>query len=151
MRRVGHSAGSWKYYQGWASRVSGSYCRVWVPASGSLQRSKTPEEIRRLTLIRSLWSSEAKGTLNYKQPHSKGKFVKHLLPGTPHSAPGQPGFSRPINWHCWCDLPRLFQQEITTKLRALVALKGDLRDLKHAAKFGSKSSHFLPLKKAISL
>ena len=63
-------------------------------------RSKTPEEIRRLTLIRSLWSSEAKGTLNYKQPHSKGKFVKHLLPGTPHSAPGQPGFSRPINWHC---------------------------------------------------
>lgn len=62
-------------------------------------RSKT-EEIKCLTLICSIQSFQAKGTLNYRQPHSKRKFVKHLLPGTPHSALGLPGFSRPINWHC---------------------------------------------------
>lgn len=62
-------------------------------------RSKT-EEIKCLTLICRVRSFQAKGTLNYKQPHSKEKHVKHLLPGTPHSAPGLPGFSRPINWHC---------------------------------------------------
>lgn len=63
-------------------------------------RSKTAKEIKCLTLICRVWSSKAKGNLDYKQPYSKGKIVRHLLPGTPHSALGVPGFSRPINWHC---------------------------------------------------
>lgn len=105
IRSAGHGFGSHKDHQGWASPHStGSYCRVRAPA----YRSKTAEEIKCLSLICRAWSSEAKGTLNYKQPDSKGKSVKHLLPGTPHSALGLPGFSRPINWHCWYDLSRIY-------------------------------------------
>ena len=79
--------------------VQGATVETELPPLGAY-RSKTVEEIKCLTLIHRVWSSKEKGTLNHKQAHSKGKSVKHLLPGTPHSALGQPGFSRPINWHC---------------------------------------------------
>lgn len=63
-----------------------------LPAGAS--RSKTGG-IKCLALICSAWSFQAKGTLNYKQPHCKGKSVKHLLPGTPHSAPARLGSAGP--------------------------------------------------------
>lgn len=63
-----------------------------LPVAAS--RSKT-EKIKCLILICSVRSFQAKGTLNYRQPHSKRKSVKHLPSGTPHPALGLPGFSRP--------------------------------------------------------